>query len=182
MMVVGRMFGIAALLVAAPLAAQIVTPAPAPTPAPSTPAAAPIGKAMIITPGKAGQVALPGAPPPPKAAGPGEVSRNAPIDGVLVLFGNEKCPTDTQGNEIVVCSRRGANEQFRIPKEMRDFKVTPENAAWAAKLQPVLTAGDSGIGSCTTVGPGGSTGCMTQQFQAARAENQARKKEEAEAP
>ena len=46
--------------------------------------------------------ALPGAPAVPKPEGPGEVSRNAPVNGVLVLFGNERCPTDENGNEIVV--------------------------------------------------------------------------------
>jgi len=128
------------------------------------------------------QPALPGAAPAPKPTAPAQTSRNAPINGVLVLFGNEKCPTDSSGNEVVVCTHRGASEQFRIPKEMRDFKVTPENEAWAAKLAPVMAAGDSGIGSCSTVGPGGSTGCMTQQFRAARAENRERKADEAEAP
>jgi len=182
---IGRtMFAISVLLAAPPLAAQTVTPAPPPAPASAqaAPAATPIGTPVIITPGKSGQVALPGAAPKAAPQAPGEVSRNAPVNGVLVLFGNEKCPTDTQGNEVVVCTRRSADEQFRIPKEMREFKVTPENAAWAAKLAPVMAAGDAGIGSCTPVGPGGSTGCMAQQFQAARAENRARKKEEAEAP
>lgn len=128
------------------------------------------------------QPALPGAAPAPKPQAPAQTSRNAPIDGVLVLFGNEKCPTDTSGNEIVVCTRRSASEQFRIPKEVREFKVTPQNEAWAARLAPVLEAGASGIGSCTTVGPGGSTGCQQRQFRAARAENKEKKADEARIP
>jgi hypothetical protein len=117
----------------------------------------------------------PGARPVAKPAGVGEVSKEAPINGVLTLYGNQRCPTDNDGNEIVVCVRRSAQEQFRIPKELREFQVTPENEAWANKV--VAHDGDAnvGIGSCTTVGPGGSTGCFLKQAQAAKRENQARK-------
>jgi hypothetical protein len=40
-------------------------------------------------------------------------------DRVLVIFGKDKCPTDSTGNEIVVCSRRPEAERYRIPKELR---------------------------------------------------------------
>jgi hypothetical protein len=80
----------------------------------------------------------------------------------LVIYGKQKCPTDADGNEIVVCVRRAPGEQFRIPKELRDLKVTPENESWAAKSASNADVGASGIGSCSTVGPGGSTGCAAQ--------------------
>jgi hypothetical protein len=163
-MIVKLVAGAIALVAFNPAAAQTVTPAPAPV---STTARTP-------TP------ALPGAPAAPKPEGPSEVSRNAPVNGVLVLFGNERCPTDQNGNEIVVCTHRSAAEQFRIPKEMREFKVTPENEAWAVRAQGLVNDGTAagGIGSCSTVGPGGSTGCFLQQAQAARAENKERKADE----
>jgi hypothetical protein len=172
------------LAMAAPVLAQTVQPAtPAATPAPATtPTPAANRTPVIITPGKAGEIALPGAAPPPKPEAPGEVSHDAPVNGVLVLFGNQKCPTDAQGNEVVVCTRRNAQEQYRIPKEMRDFKVTPQNEAWAARLQPVMTAGDAGVNSCSTVGPGGQTGCFLKQAQADRQENRERKADEAAIP
>ncbi|MEP7005798.1 MAG: hypothetical protein ABI810_07435, partial [Sphingomonas bacterium] len=106
----------------APIAVQEATPTPTPAPV-STPARAP---------------ALPGAPAAPKPEGPAAVSRNAPVNGVLVLFGNERCPTDKNGNEIVVCTHRSAAEQFRIPKEMREFKVTPQNESWAVRAQGLV--------------------------------------------
>ena len=52
----------------------------------------------------------------------------------MVIYGKQKCPTDSDGNEIVVCVRRAPGEQFRIPKELRELKVTPENESWAAKI------------------------------------------------
>jgi len=171
-MIVKLVAGAIALAALSPAAAQTGTPAPTATAASTeTPAPAPV---HTPTP------ALPGAPAAPKPQGPGEVSRNAPVNGVLVLFGNERCPTDNNGNEIVVCTRRSAAEQFRIPKEMREFRVTPENESWAVRAQGLVndpTVG-GGIGSCSTVGPGGSTGCFLQQAEAARAEKKDKKAEE----
>ncbi|WP_010185757.1 hypothetical protein [Sphingomonas sp. PAMC 26605] len=99
------------------------------------------------------------------AAG-GAVSAPAAAQGVsnppLVIYGKQKCPTDADGNEIVVCVRRAPGEQFRIPKELRDLKVTPENESWAAKGAANDRVGATGIGSCSTVGPGGASGCAVQ--------------------
>ncbi|MBB3587834.1 hypothetical protein [Sphingomonas sp. BK481] len=146
-----RMMMAAALLVAGPVAAQTVTS----------------GAAIP---------AKPGAPAAKPASAPGEVSRSAPVNGVLTLFGNERCPTNAQGEEIVVCVRRSAQEQYRVPKELREFAVTPENESWAAKAQGTLGTGvgANSIGSCSTVGPGGATGCFGQRVREARRENKER--------
>jgi hypothetical protein len=136
--------------------------------------------ATIVATPAAAQVAGPGVPPPPKPATPGPVSRNAPVNGVLVLYGNEKCPTDRDGNEIVVCTRRDAAEQFRVPKELRNFKVTPENQSWALRAQGTLDTGASGIGSCSAIGPGGSLGCSQRQFRDNKLINKDRKAAEEE--
>lgn len=120
--------------------------------------------AMIAFPAAAQQVSGPGVPPAPKPTGPATVSRNAPVNGVLVLYGNERCPTDANGAEVVVCTRRDASEQFRVPKELREFKITPQNESWALRSQDTLDAGQTGIGSCSAVGPGGGIGCSRLQF------------------
>jgi hypothetical protein len=97
-----------------------------------------------------------------------------------VLYGNEQCPTDRDGNEIVVCTRRDAAEQYRVPKELRNFKVTPENQSWALRAQGTLDTGASGIGSCSAIGPGGSLGCSQQQFRDNKLINKDRKAAEEE--
>jgi hypothetical protein len=136
--------------------------------------------ATIVAMPATAQVAGPGVPPPPKPATPSQASRNAPVNGVLVLYGNEQCPTDRDGNEIVVCTRRDAAEQFRVPKELRNFKVTPENQSWALRAQGTLDTGASGIGSCSAIGPGGSLGCSQQQFRDNKLINKDRKAAEEE--
>lgn len=135
---------------------------------------------MLAGPAMAQQIAAPGAMKPKPVEAPGEVSRNAPINGVLTLFGNERCPTDNNGNEIVVCVRRGAEEQFRVPKELRDLQVTPENESWAARASDTLNAGTgvNSIGSCSAVGAGGATGCFVQRARENRAVNAQRRRDE----
>lgn len=90
------------------------------------------------------------------------VSRSAPVNGVLVLYGNERCPTNSDGAEVVVCTRRPAEEQFRIPKELRNFELTPENETWAARESANQGVGAVGVGTCSTVGAASATGCVTQ--------------------
>lgn len=135
--------------------------------------------AMAALPAAA-QVSGPGVPPPPKTGGPSTVSKNAPVNGVLVLYGNERCPTDANGAEIVVCTRRDASEQFRVPKELRDFKITPQNESWAVRAQGTLDTGGTGIGSCSAVGPGGGIGCSRQQFSKNKAIDKQRDKDQVE--
>jgi hypothetical protein len=98
--------------------------------------------------------------------------------GVLLIYGNDKCPTNKDGEEIVVCQRLDESERFRIPRDLRDAEVKPQNESWAVRQQDALTTGAVGTGSCSTVGASGSTGCFVQQATAARRER--RKQKEAE--
>ena len=110
-------------------------------------------------------------------------AQNAPQNGVLVIYGKDKCPTDTNGQEIVVCKRLDESERFRIPKDLRqDAEIAPRNLSFAQKMNPVVTANPTGTGSCSAVGPGGSTGCMVQELTQARKETHARKQEETDLP
>lgn len=95
--------------------------------------------------------------------------------GVLVIYGQDKCPTNNAGEEIVVCQRLDEGERFRIPQVLRGPSGPPQQTeSWAVRSQGALTTGGTGIGSCSAVGPGGSTGCAARQIRAGKAEAQSR--------
>lgn len=152
------------------LMALIAATAPAVALAQTTPA--PAGPPTIYT------------PKPPEAkteiASLPTTSREAPVNGVLFLYGEkEKCPTDSNGNEIVVCVRRPAGERFRIPKEIRPESIKREYQSFAVRQEAINDTGATGIGSCSTIGAGGQTGCLVQQNRNWKREQKAKKEAEA---
>lgn len=88
----------------------------------------------------------------------------------LVVYGSDPCPRARSGDEIVVCARRPETERYRIPKELRDSTTEddPESTSWAARAESLEYAGRSGIQSCSTVGPGGVSGCWNEMVRAWR--------------
>ena len=91
----------------------------------------------------------------------------APVNGVVILYGNQKCPTNADGEEVVVCSRRSASEQFRVPKELRAGTVKPEYESFANRGQVALDAAQTGAGTCEgggVVGPNGTAGCSVREM------------------
>lgn len=110
-------------------------------------------------------------------------AQNAAQNGVLVIYGKDKCPTNENGDEIVVCQRLDEAERFRIPKTLREPSGPPqETTSWAVRSEGVAHTGDYGTGSCSTAGVGGTTGCFVKQATAARAEYRARKQAETNLP
>ncbi|MBB4838091.1 MULTISPECIES: hypothetical protein [Sphingomonas] len=104
-------------------------------------------------------------------------------NSVLIIYGNDKCPTNSNGEEIVVCKRLDEAERFRIPSNLRDQGGPPQKTeSWAVRSQDAVTAGNFGTGSCTSVGANGSTGCFVKRATAARAETRARRKAEQNLP
>lgn len=101
---------------------------------------------------------------------------------VLDIYGNDKCPTNTNGEEIVVCRRHDEAERYRIPSNLREQGPPQKTESWAVRSQDALTAGTFGTGSCTTAGVGGTTGCFVKEATAARADYRARKKAEENLP
>ncbi len=117
----------------------------------------------------------------PLAASPASAQGN-PRAGVIEVYGNDPCPTDADGNEIVVCRRLDESERFRLPKSLREFEVTPENESWAIQQDAGVNATRSGIDSCSTVGVGGQTGCYGRQADQWRARRRAKERAEAGLP
>jgi hypothetical protein len=95
-----------------------------------------------------------------------------PKISALVVYGDDPCPPSTN-DTIVVCARKPDSERFRIPEILRGDPNDPKNQAWAERATALEYAGRSGIGSCSTVGPGGASGCFNQIVREARAERRA---------
>ena len=98
-------------------------------------------------------------------------------DRVLVIYGNDKCPTSA-GQEIVVCARKPEAERFRIPSELRPGGVN----SWREQAKDLEFAGASGTQSCSAAGTGGWTGCWNQLMSQARAERKQQKAEDTANP
>lgn len=116
------------------------------------------------------------------AAASPAAAQAAATDGVLIIYGNDRCPTDSSGNEIVVCTRRPEVERFRIPQEFRDPSTNPNNQSWAVRSRDVVEANSTGIGSCSPVGPGGQSGCNAQELNRWARERQQQRDRERNVP
>lgn len=90
----------------------------------------------------------------------------------LIVYGNDPCPKGS-GDEIVVCARRPDTERYRIPENLREPAPGPESDSWAVRAESLEYVGRTGTQSCSTVGPGGFTGCWEQMMRVARQERRA---------
>ena len=91
-------------------------------------------------------------------------------DRVLVIYGNDPCPTSA-GQDIVVCARKPEAERFRIPSELRPGGTNN----WRERAKSLEYVGASGAQSCSASGTGGWTGCWNQLMNSARAERRDQK-------
>ncbi len=101
---------------------------------------------------------------PAAAAGANDVRVNQ-----LIVYGNDPCPQSA--DEITVCARRPESDRYRIPEALRDTE-SPASNSWANRALELQYVGRTGTQSCSPVGPGGATGCLTQLINQARAERQ----------
>lgn len=105
----------------------------------------------------------------PLAAALGLIAMAAPADAqnyrsrTVLVYGEDPCPTSTNPDEIVICARRPEEERYRIPKDIREQeKAAIDRRDDVGAQRTELASGRPsavGIGSCSTAGPGGMTGC-----------------------
>jgi hypothetical protein len=102
------------------------------------------------------------------AASPGLTQPEAGARRVsqLIVYGDDPCPVST-AEEIVVCARRPEDDRYRIPEPLRGTGQRSEQS-WAANARSLEMVGRTGIQSCSTVGPGGFTGCWAEMMRQAR--------------
>jgi hypothetical protein len=120
------------------------------------------GAAAALT---VGAVALPA---------PAEAQANSVSE--IIVYGNDPCPRSTD-DQVVVCARRPEAERYRLPEHYRPSGTRQQKEAWGRKAKALETVGATGINSCSPVGPGGFTGCLTQVIKQARQDNRERSQE-----
>lgn len=84
----------------------------------------------------------------------------------IIVYGDDPCPRSTD-SEVVVCARKPESERYRIPERFREIGPR-EN--WTARAKSFEYVGQTGIMSCSAVGPGGQTGCLQNMIDRAKAE------------
>jgi hypothetical protein len=87
----------------------------------------------------------------------------------IIVYGTDPCPRSTD-DQVVVCARRPEAERYRLPPSLRPSGTRQQTEAWANKARVLETVGNTGTNSCSPVGPGGFTGCLTQVIKEARSE------------
>ena len=85
----------------------------------------------------------------------------------IVVFGTDPCPRATD-DQIVVCRRLPESMRYRMPEAYRQSGPPQPGQSWAHKSEVLETVGDTGTFSCSPVGPGGYTGCLTQVIRQSR--------------
>jgi hypothetical protein len=103
-------------------------------------------------------------------------------DRFIIIYGKDRCPS-SQGQEIVVCVRKPETERYRIPQELRDSEVSPQNTSWAQRAKSVEFVGAGGTTqACSPDGANGWQGCLQKMIDEAKAERNAQKKAETGVP
>ncbi len=107
------------------------------------------------------------------------LAQAAPATNQITVYGTDPCPRSTD-SEIYVCNRRPEAERYRLPKNQQLEGTRQQRESWSNKAQQMTTVGSTGPGSCSAVGPGGFTGCLTQEIKNARKES--RDQQQSDAP
>lgn len=92
----------------------------------------------------------------------------------ITVFGSDPCPADA------ICVRAPESQRYRLPQSQNPQGTLQQRQSWAKKSQQLMSVGNTGTMQCSPVGPGGHTGCLTQEINAARQER--REQQQADTP
>ena len=87
----------------------------------------------------------------------------------VIVYGDQPCPEARDDSEIVVCVRQ--EDPYRVPQDLRQSDA-PQNESWANRVEANADVGAIGVGSCSTVGQEGQTGCQIDRIEQAYAEKE----------
>ena len=87
----------------------------------------------------------------------------------VAVFGTDPCPRSTE-SQIVVCHHYPESQRYRLAPSQNPQGTRQQRQSWSRQSQALKTVGATGTGSCSAVGPGGFTGCLTQEIKQARRE------------
>ena len=91
--------------------------------------------------------------------------------GEVTVYGNDPCPGDRSASgTILVCKRLPEAQRYRIPPKYRPSGTRQQMDSWANRAKALQYVGATGPNSCSPVGPGGYTGCLSQEIARAKAE------------
>ncbi len=104
------------------------------------------------------------------AAGPAAAqSKGGDRVNMVIAYDETECPQPTSPDEIVVCEILVEADRYRIPRNLRQSD-SPQNTAWAERVESIRYIGAFGTMSCDPAGAGGFTGCTQKMIEAAYAD------------
>ncbi len=100
----------------------------------------------------------------------------------VILYGDDVCPNAESPDEVVICAKSG-DSPFRIPKSLRKTEPGPGGTSWVRRAELVDEVNRVTLpGSCSPIGSYGQSGCTIRMLQQWKAEQKAKKAEEAAIP
>lgn len=100
----------------------------------------------------------------------------------VLLYGDDSCPKPESADEVVICAKVGESP-YRIPKSLRKTEPGPGGTSWVRRAELIDEVNRQSLpGSCSPIGSYGQSGCTLRMLQQWKAEQRAKKEEEAAIP
>ncbi len=77
-----------------------------------------------------------------------------------------RCDRSAGADEVVVCGRRNEAARYRLPIRPEGFDKNGTIPSVSRERHRLYEVGETGLYSCSNVGPGGYTGCGLKNFKA----------------